>query len=414
MNMQELPYEPTDLNNFFVTGINYRKTDASIRGQFAISEEQYQSLLERSEIYGISEFFIVSTCNRTEIYGFARSSKQLAQFLCSQTSGPLSVFYNLSYAKNGLDAVEHLFRVGAGLDSQILGDYEIVGQIKQSAKFAKKFGRIGSFTERLLNGVLQCSKAIKNNTCLSEGTVSVGFAAVQYIRENVSALPEKNILIIGTGKMGAIISRNLKDYLEPGLITLINRTDEKAALLAAQLQLKAASIKDLEEEIHKADIIFVATNAPGYVITKHHLQKGGKLILDLSIPHNVDPDCASLNNMRLVNVDELSKMKDATLARRMADVPRAVGIIKEHMSEFESWFGMRRHIPVLKAVKSKLHEIRSSPLFLTSYDLSDTPSADKKIQRVINGMATRLKGQDQKGCYYIQAINEFMETGTHG
>ncbi|HET9431914.1 MAG TPA: glutamyl-tRNA reductase, partial [Chitinophagaceae bacterium] len=153
---------PKHISNFHIAGINYRKSDAAIRGQFAISNDQYAVLLEHAPAYGVQEFFVVSTCNRTEIYGFAADPAQLISLLCSQTEGKAEVFAELAYIKQGFDAVEHFFHVGAGLDSQILGDYEIVGQIKLAAKMAKTFDRVDAFTERLVNCMLQASKAIKN------------------------------------------------------------------------------------------------------------------------------------------------------------------------------------------------------------------------------------------------------------
>src|SRR5687768_14025260 len=174
-----------NISGFFVAGINYKKSDASIRGQFAINNEQYGNILEAAQLQGLNELLILSTCNRTEIYGFAQNSKQLVDLLCSQTGGNAATFLESAYIKSGTAAVEHMFRVGAGLDSQILGDYEIVGQLKTAARFSKEAGFVGAFTERLVNSVLQASKLIKNNTELSGGTVSVSFAAVQYIRQVV-------------------------------------------------------------------------------------------------------------------------------------------------------------------------------------------------------------------------------------
>src|SRR5881275_3331705 len=174
-----------NISNFFVTGINYKKSDASIRGQFAINQEQYKSILELASAQGLNEIFVLSTCNRTEIYGFAYCPYQLAELLCSQTAGDLDTFRKSAYVKNGVEAIEHVYHVGAGLDSQILGDYEIVGQLKTAVKFAREQGFVGAFTERLVNSTLQASKSIKNNTDLSGGTVSVSFAAVQYIRDKV-------------------------------------------------------------------------------------------------------------------------------------------------------------------------------------------------------------------------------------
>ncbi|MFT3845608.1 MAG: glutamyl-tRNA reductase [Lacibacter sp.] len=404
-----------DISNFFIAGINYKRTDATIRGQFALNTEQYITLLELGSSYSINEFFIVSTCNRTEIYGFAENVNQLIELLCSQTEGSAETFTQLAYIKKGITAVEHLFHVGGGLDSQILGDYEIVGQIKQSVKIAKLHNKINSFTERLINCMLQSSKAIKNNTVLSDGTVSVSFAAVQYIRSHVKNIKNKKILLLGTGKFGRNTCKNLVDYLGTKNITLINRTEEKATALAVELHLQSAPLEQLAEQITASDIILVATNSAEPTILRSHLnEQKNKLIFDLSIPHNVEKSVAELPDITLVNVDELSKMKDETLAKREAEVPKARKIIAEHCAEFLEWYQMRKHVPVLKAVKTKLKEIHTSHLYIPLHDPNNSRiSTDEKIQRVINGMATKMKEQNQKGCYYIEAINEFIATGTN-
>jgi glutamyl-tRNA reductase len=396
-----------NISNFFIAGINYKKSDACTRGQYAINNEQYSSLLNEAARAGLNEIFVLSTCNRTEIYGFAHNSNQLIQLLCSQTEGCVATFKNLAYIKSGEKAVEHLFQVAAGLDSQILGDYEIVGQIKTAAKFAKGHGFIGSFTERLVNSVLQSSKLIKNNTELSGGTVSVSFAAVQYIRSRVKNFSSKNILLLGVGKIGRNTCKNLVDYLENKNITLINRTEEKARQLATELDLQSASLTDLPNQIKKADIILVATNAAEPTILKSHLIGAGeKLIIDISIPYNVEAGACQLGNVQLVNVDELSKLKDETLKKRKAEVPKAKTIIGELQSEFLEWHQMRRHVPLLKAAKSKLKEIHNHPLSITCNCCSK--EAEFHIQRVINDMASKIRTQNQGACHYIQAINSFI------
>ncbi|HEX7904967.1 MAG TPA: glutamyl-tRNA reductase [Chitinophagaceae bacterium] len=407
-------FNTIELSKFFIAGINYRKTDAGIRGQFAINNEQYATLLERSPSFGVHEFFIVSTCNRTEIYGFAEHANQLINLLCTQTEGSTETFTQLSYIKQGAQAIGHLFQVGAGLDSQILGDYEIVGQIKQAVKMAKQYDRIDAFTERLVNCMLQSSKAIKNQTELSGGTVSVSFAAVQYIRENVKAIKHKKILLLGTGKIGRNTCKNIVDYLGTTHVTLINRTEEKAITLAEELGLQAAPVEDLAQHIAAADIILVATNATEPTILQSHLEGlNQKLIIDLSVPYNVEKGAQQLPNVTMVNVDELSMMKDETLAKREAEVPKALAILAKHTAEFMEWYRMRKHVPVLKAVKTKLNEIHTSPLFIPLYNNSKSRiSTEEKIQRVINGMASKMKVQDQRGCQYIEAINEFMAAGT--
>jgi glutamyl-tRNA reductase len=400
-----------DFSRFFIAGINYKKTDAAIRSQFAILDDQYAAINEAAYSFGVKEFFIVSTCNRTEIYGFADNAAQLISLLCTQTQGSVEKFSELAYVKQGIYAIEHLFEVAAGLDSQILGDYEIVGQIKKAARIAKDSECIDAFTERLINNALQASKAIKNKTELSGGTVSVSFAAVQYIRENVKAVKSKDILLLGTGKIGRNTCKNIVDYLGTKKVTLINRTEEKAKLLAIEIGLQSAPLEQLAQHIRSADIIITATNSTEPVILEQYLNGAGKkLIIDLSVPYNIETAAQQLSNIKLVNVDELSKMKDKTLSKRTAEVPKAKAIIAEHISEFMEWYKMRKNVPVLKAVKSKLKELHTSPLF---FPLSnDQYSPDEKIQRVINGMASKMREQNQKGCYYIEAINEFIATGS--
>lgn len=408
-----------DISHFFVAGINYKKTDAAVRGQFAINNEQYTAILELAPSYGLHELFILSTCNRTEIYGFSDDARRLVSLLCTQTAGTIDMFDSMAYVKNGAEALEHLFNVAAGIDSQILGDYEIVGQLKLAVRFAKEHGFIGTLLDRMTSAVFQSSKAIKNQTTLSGGTVSVSFAAVQYIRETVAHVAGSRILLLGTGKIGRNTCRNLVDYLDTTNITLINRTPDKAAVLATEMGLYHAPINELAAQIAQADIILVATNAAGPTILKADLEgQGDKLIIDLSIPCNVEAAAQHLPNIKLVSVDELSRINDVTLQKREAEVPRAKAIIAEHIAELMEWYEMRRHVPVLKAVKNKLLEMDSCQLYSNFFAqqcnaaaIKDKPEA--RIQRVINVMAVKMRRQNQRGCHYIEAINDFMATGTN-
>ncbi len=401
----------TELSNFFAVGINYKKTDTEIRSSFAIGPEQYSNILNVALEYGVRDLFILSTCNRSEIYGIADNPEQLTAVFCSQTQGSLELFNELAYRKNGLNAIQHLFDVAAGLDSQILGDYEIVGQLRYAMKFAKDRGYIRTFLERMLNQVLQSTKEIKNNTTLSDGTVSVAFSAIQYIRENIPSLKEKQILLLGTGKIGTITCKNLVDYLGTNQITLMNRTPEKAEHLAEAFNLRTASIETLREEIKNSDIILVATNAIEPIIHFDDLANvsGEKLIIDLSIPCNVERRLENLHHIKLIDVDGLSKLKDETLLRRAGEVPKAQAIIHSHVRELMEWFEMRKHVPLLKQVKIKLQEIHGSPLFEQPFrETKPSVSLDQKIQRVLNGMASKMRRENQRGCFYIEAINEFI------
>lgn len=393
-----------NISQFYVAGINYKKSDAATRGEFAVNESQYNEILAQAREQQLDEIFILSTCNRTEIYGFAHTASELVSLLCSHTTGNMADFMNAAYIKTGWEAVDHLFRVGAGIDSQILGDYEIVGQLKTAVKFAKERDFVGAFTERLINSVLQASKQIKNQTQLSGGTVSVSFAAVQYIRKHISQLRDKKILLVGTGKIGRNTCRNLVDYTGCKNITLMNRTPEKAAALAAELGLSFGLIEDLGVALRKADIVLVATHATEPVILAQDLVPGQqKLLIDLSIPNNIDPQAADVEGICLVGVDELSRMKDETLRKREAEVPRALAIIEEIVQEFREWQDMRKHVPMLRQLKDKLQLLHTLPQYTGT-------ACTKTIQRVLNETAGKMRVENSGGCHYITALHQFISS----
>ena len=189
---------------------------------------------------------------------------------------------------------------------------------------------------------------------------------------------------------------------------MINRSPEKAEELASELGLRSASLENLHGEIAKADIILVATNSPEPTILKEHIEGGSeKLIIDLSIPYNVHEEAQCLPNVQLVNVDELSKMKDETLRIRMAEVPKAKTIIAEVMREFDEWYQMRRHVPMLKQLKLTLKELYSHPSY-SNPTTTCSKKLDIQIQRVLNETAGKIKLQNQRGCQYIAALNDFI------
>jgi len=398
----------TDGKYFFVAGINYKKCDTAIRGQYALNNEMAGTVLQDAKAIGLQEVFILSTCNRTEIYGLAHSADTLIELLCRRTAGDIASFRKSAYIKKNQKAVEHLYEVAAGLDSQILGDYEIVGQIKTAVRISREMNMSGTYLDRLISSVLQASKEIKNRTQLSGGTVSVSFAAVQMIRNSYEDLSGKQILVLGTGKIGTNTCKNLVDYTAPRKITLMNRSPEKARVLAKKFNLEYSPIENLAAELAMADIIITATNAPQPVILREHLEgKGEKLIIDLSVPLNVADDVPELTDVKVILVDELSKMKDETLSRRKADIPRAKEIIAEHISEFLAWHEKRKHAPMLSYLKTTLHHLHRDPGYPVGNSFC-AQTASTRIKKVLSDTAKDLEIHDRKGCQFISAINQFM------
>lgn len=394
------------LTNFWVIGINYRKADTSLRGKYAISKDQYAAILHTAPIYGIDGLMVLSTCNRTEIYGLAEDPNSLIQLLCSQTEGDIADFQVQCYRKQAHDAILHLYNVAAGLDSQILGDYEIVGQIKESFKIANQAHRINPFLSRLYESVLKSSRDIRSQTDLSSGTVSVAFAAVQYAKHKSADLSQENILIIGTGKMGVAATKNLLNLTSASQITIINRTASKAAELAAQLGIQYAPMEAMASALQQATIVIVATNAPQPILKLTHFKSDDKKILiDLSIPNNIDPMVGQYHGLQLVNVDELSKINDETLKMRMAEVPKAKHIINFNIHQFAEWYIMQKNVPYLKVMKEKLTELNTNLRLACPFD----DKHQQKVQSTIKQMAEKMKSDSSApGCTYIETLSQYM------
>ena len=250
-----------------------------------------------------------------------------------------------------------LFR--SGLDSQILGDFEIISQIKTSFSESRSLGLINTFLDRLVNTVIQASKRIKNETEISSGATSVSFASVQYIIKNVENIGNKNILLFGTGKIGRNTCENLVKHTKNEHITLINRTKNKAEKLAGKLNLIVKDYSDLHQELQKADVLVVATGAQNPTIDKAILNlKKPILILDLSIPKNVHENVKDLPGVTLIHIDHLSQMTDDTLERRKQHIPAAEAIIEDMKSELNIWMNGRKFAPTIHALKAKLNEIK--------------------------------------------------------
>ncbi|MDB2607160.1 glutamyl-tRNA reductase, partial [Zobellia sp.] len=185
-------YHISKNNSFYTIGLSYLKADAKVRGKFSLDEAAIERVLIQAAEIGIDGLLVTSTCNRTELHGFAQHPFQLIKLLCDNTSGSVEEFQEVAYVYKNNDAISHLFRVGTGLDSQILGDFEIISQLRGSFNRSKKHGIANPFIERLCNSVIQASKRIKNETEISSGATSVSFASVRYIMENVADISEKN------------------------------------------------------------------------------------------------------------------------------------------------------------------------------------------------------------------------------
>jgi len=383
---------------FYSVGLSYKKADAETRGKFSLDEPSKKQLLQQAKTEGIESLIVTSTCNRTEIYGYAEHPFQLIKLICENSQGTVEDFQKVGFVYKNQEAINHMFRVGTGLDSQILGDFEIISQLKTSFAESRSLGLVNTFLDRLVNAVIQSSKKIKNETEISSGATSVSFASVQYIIKNVPDISNKNILLFGTGKIGRNTCENLVKHTKNEHITLINRTKDKAEKLAGKLNLIVKDYSDLHLELQKADVVVVATGAQNPTIDASLLNlKKPLLILDLSIPKNVHDNVKNIEGVTLIHMDHLAQMTDETLEKRKTHIPAAEAIIEEIKEEFNVWTKARKFAPTINALKEKLNAIKNSELDFQSKKIAGFNEEQAEIisariiQKITTHFANHLK-----------------------
>ena len=409
-------HSPVKQNTFYAIGLSYKKADAEIRGKFSLDDKAKTNLLEQAKANGVESLLVTSTCNRTEIYGFAQHPFQLIQLLCENSLGTVEEFQKYAYVYKQKEALNHMFRVGTGLDSQILGDFEIIAQLKNAFVESKKLNLVNAYLERLVNSVIQASKKVKNETEISSGATSVSFAAVQYIFKNVENISNKSILLFGTGKIGRNTCENLVKHSKHEHITLINRTKDKAEKLAKKLNLVVKDYSDLQIELQKADVVVVATGAQNPTVDLDILNlKKPLLILDLSIPKNVNENVKQNPFVTLIHMDHLSQITDETLENRKQHIPAAEEIITEILTEFLTWSKGRKYAPTIHALKAKLNAIKESEinhLKKKNADFNEEHAeivTAKLIQKITSHFANHLKDDNTVVEESVEWINKVFQ-----
>ena len=381
------------IQDFTVIGINHWDAPVEVREKFSLGREGRAMLLDGARREGITSLFLISTCNRTEIFAEGATTRELIRILTTYSKGTLDEFHRYGFEMEGERAVEHLFRVATGLDSQILGDLQIVKQVKEGYDYSASRDMVSGEFHRLMQHVFRAHKRSRSETSLGRGAATVAYAAIQFAMRTFENLASKNILLVGTGKIGKVTCKNLVN-LGASKLTLVNRTRDRAEFVADKFNLEVADMDHLPEQIAEADLVIVATGATEPVIRMEHMKPSLKnpkfrVLLDLSVPRNIDPEVASLDFVDVANMDMLSDVTDEAYRQREQEVPAVKNILAEEFSDYKLWLNEQRVVPTIKALTKKFESIREDELnfFRNKIETDDYDKIENLTRRIVNKIA---------------------------
>jgi len=350
-------------------GISHKTAPVEIREKVALSEdEQKVAIKHMVENLKVDGCMVLSTCNRTEIY----VSNDNIESTLEQIRSWLNEFkkcteYNdqqITYKLNDTNVVEHFFKVLSGLDSQIIGEQQITGQVKDSYDLTHQLHGTDALINKLFNFAMQAKKKVHNETFLTDGTVSISFAGVELARKIFNDLSDKNVLMIGAGKTAELAAYH---FQENGVknINVVNRTFARAEELAEKLNGSAYTLDQLPEVLLETDIVISATSSEEYVVTSALIKPISKkrhhrpiFLIDLAIPRDIDPDIDKIDGVFLYNLDDLHEIVKANLEKRKKEIPKSIKIVNEFVMEFRKWVSMNSMTTVVGKLKKKLDVLR--------------------------------------------------------
>ncbi|MCE5185893.1 MAG: glutamyl-tRNA reductase [Planctomycetaceae bacterium] len=407
-------------------GISFHNTALKDREPLVFSESQKRALLHSIYQSGLThEGLVLCTCNRTEIYLYAADDFDVQSFLKEQIGAigsNSSLWRQYSVRKSGMDAVKHLFTIAAGLDSQMIGESQIIRQIKDAYTQAIECRTAKYFFHRLIHNAFRASKAVRTNTDINAGAVSIGSAAVEFAKQKMK-LARRHVLMIGAGENAALMA----DYLVLagiGELTVASRTLQSASGMAARLGAKAITIADVSESLAKADLILCSTASekPVLTIAEHGYLISQRtkplVIVDIAVPRDVEPAIGQLNGVQLCNLEDLNIQVQNNLKQRSCEIPAAMEIIEHHVAEFENWLESLNVNQVIALLVDEYNKLacleaeRYCRLFpgLDRQDLEKFSTS--LIGKVLHGPISYLKtaGRDELGSEQLETVEIIRKT----
>ncbi len=373
-----------------VIGINYKTAPVEIRERLSFNEVDLADAIKKLNTKkSILENIILSTCNRTEIYAVVdqlhTGRYYIKEFLSEWFGIEQKEFSPFLYVYEDDGAIDHLFNVICGLNSMVLGETQILGQVRTSFMLAQEEGTTGTVFNHLFKQAITLAKRGHSETDIGANAVSVSYAAVELAKKIFGSLANKHVLIFGAGKMGELAAQNLQGN---GVkkVTVINRTYEKAQDLANRFSGKARTLAELEKSLLEADILISSTGAKDFVISKEMMikvekkRKGKPLFMvDIAVPRDLDPRIAELENVFLYDIDDLEGIVEANLQERKKAAEKIMLMIEKEIVEFKQWLGMLGVVPVITALREKAHVIQSETMVSLERKLPNLSERDIKI-----------------------------------
>jgi glutamyl-tRNA reductase len=381
-----------------VLGLNHKTAPIEIRERLAFPEDRIETALHQvKSLTSLKENMILSTCNRVEIYAASREIENaildLKHFLSRYHALSLKEFEKNLYSFVGEEAVKHIFRVASSLDSMVVGEPQILGQIKSAYNIAVESKTSGLILHRLLHRAFHVAKRVRTETKIGDRAVSVSFVAVELAKKIFETLEKKTVLLIGAGEMCELAARHLvSEGVEKVLVT--NRTYERAVALAQEFKGEAIPFDEIGQGLKKADIVISATDSPQYLI--HHDQvtkiiKDRKnrpiFFIDIADPRNIQPSVGDIENVYLYNIDDLKKVADENIKDRRKEAQKAEAIVQEEVIKFVNWYHSLEVTPTIVALRKKFEEIRKKELEKT---LSLHPDMSDKEKKSLEALTSAI------------------------
>lgn len=388
---------------FLSAGVSHRTAPIELREKLAQATSNLeQALAQLRQRPLVEEVCIVSTCNRVEFYIAgegepAALAREVRSFLQSASGMRIIDVDPHLYQHEGVEGLRHLFRVASSLDSMVLGEPQILGQVKDAYAAAQKLGAAGALLNKVFPRAFQVAKRIRTETGIAENAVSMSFAAVELAREIFQSFEEKSVLLIGAGKMSALAAKHLKNLgvLE---IRVANRSIERATELAREVGGTASSMEDLEVLLQKADIVISSTAAPGFVVEKKLMSKVVRsrryrpiLFVDLAVPRDIDPKVGDLEQVFVYDVDDLQGVVEENRSAREKEAADAERIVEEELTSFVRWSRSQQVVPVIKALREKALGLAELEVERTLAGLkSGDPKVEQSVRRMAEGVVNKL------------------------